>query len=163
MKKVNVFLSAIALMAGLNVTAQEQVKPEVKDQPAATKAVEKKDVSIDTKKGIAFKKIEIVRENIPYGTDDMFVFEFKNESKQDALITGVQTSCGCTTASKPEEPVKPGKSSNISVKYDTKRVGQFTKTITVSSNVSEPIILTIKGSVLPQKTDGEQAQPAQKN
>jgi hypothetical protein len=45
--------------------------------------------------------------------------------------------------------VKPGKKSTISVKYDTKRVGQFTKTITVSSNVSEPIILTIKGSVLP--------------
>ncbi len=163
MKKVNVILSAIALLAGLNVSAQEQAKPETKEQPAASKAVEKKDVSIDAKKGIVFKKIEIVRENIPYGTDDMFVFDFKNDSKQDALITGVQTSCGCTTANKPEEPVKPGKSSSISVKYDTKRVGQFTKTITVSSNVSEPIILTIKGSVLPQKTDGDQAQPAQKN
>ncbi len=160
MKKVNVIISTMALLAALNISAQEQVKPEVKEQPAA-KAVEKKDINIDKKKGIAFKKMEIVRENIPYGTDDMFVFEFKNESKQDALITGVQTSCGCTTAKKPEEPVKPGKSSSISVKYDTKRVGQFTKTITVSSNVSEPIILTIKGSVLPEPVKDDEPQPTQ--
>jgi hypothetical protein len=162
MKKVNLIVFAIALLLGMNVSAQEQVKPALKEQPNAPKVAEKKDVSVDTKKGLEFKKMEIVRENIPYGTDDMFVFEFKNESKQDALITGVQTSCGCTTANKPEEPVKPGKSSSISVKYDTKRVGQFTKTITVSSNVSEPIILTIKGSVLPEtpvKEDG--AQPVQ--
>lgn len=36
------------------------------------------------------------------------------------------------------------------MKYDTKRVGAFTKTITITSNVSEPIILTIKGTVLPE-------------
>ena len=35
--------------------------------------------------------------------------------------------------------------------YDTKRVGQFTKTITVTTNAStEPIILTITGKVLPK-------------
>jgi hypothetical protein len=47
------------------------------------------------------------------------------------------------------------------VKYDTKRVGQFTKTITVSSNVSEPIILTIKGSVLPEPVKDDEPQPTQ--
>ena len=96
--------------------------------------------------------MEIVRENIPYGSDETFSFEFKNEGKTPALIQGVQTSCGCTTANKPEEPVKPGKKSVISVKYDTKRVGNFTKTITVTSNVSEPIVLTIRGTVLSQDT-----------
>ena len=103
-------------------------------------------------KGIKFAQMEIVRENIPYGSDETFSFEFKNEGKTPALIQGVQTSCGCTTANKPEEPVKPGKKSVISVKYDTKRVGNFTKTITVTSNVSEPIVLTIRGSVLSQDT-----------
>ena len=83
---------------------------------------------------------------------EYFSFEFKNEGKTPALIQGVQTSCGCTTANKPEEPVKPGKKSVISVKYDTKRVGNFTKTITVTSNVSEPIVLTIRGTVLSQDT-----------
>jgi hypothetical protein len=103
-------------------------------------------------KGLTFTKLEIVRNDIPYGSDESFIFEFKNDSKIPAIIQGVQTSCGCTAAEKPSEPIKPGKKSKIVVKYDTKRVGNFTKTITVTSNVSEPIVLTIKGTVLPQET-----------
>ncbi len=116
-----------------------------------TKTVKKETKAKKSSKGLVFTKMEIVRENIPYGTDDLFEFEFKNNSKTPAIIQGVQTSCGCTTANKPEEPIKPGKKSKISVKYDTKRVGSFKKTITITSNVGEPIILTISGSVLPEK------------
>jgi hypothetical protein len=134
-------LFALAMIVGGQVVAQDAPKKEVK-----------KEVS-KPKKGLTFTKMEIVRENIPYGSDELFAFEFKNDAKTPAIIQGVQTSCGCTTANKPEEPIKPGKKSQISVKYDTKRVGPFTKTITITSNVSEPIILTIKGSVLPEKTE----------
>lgn len=133
-------LFALALILGVNSNAQETVK-----QKEVKKSISQK------KKGITFTKLEIVRNDIPYGSDEVFAFDFKNESKSPAIIQGVQTSCGCTTASKPEEPIKPGKKSQISVKYDTKRVGAFTKTITITSNVSEPIVLTIKGTVLPQK------------
>lgn len=132
-------LFTLALVLGLQVNAQETVK-----KPATKKEVAQK-------KGLTFTKLEIVRDAIPYGSEELFVFEFKNDSKTPAIIQGVQTSCGCTTANKPEEPIKPGKKSEISVKYDTKRVGQFTKTITITSNVSEPIVLTIRGTVLPQE------------
>lgn len=128
----------MALMFGFQLTAQESTK----------KASEKKETV--KKKGLTFTKLEIVRDAIPYGSDELFSFEFKNDSKTPAIIQGVQTSCGCTTANKPEAPIKPGKKSEISVKYDTKRVGQFTKTITITSNVSEPITLTIRGNVLPE-------------
>jgi hypothetical protein len=160
MNKVNLVVSAFVLVLSLNVTAQDQAKPLIKEPSNLPNSAEK-DTPVVGRKGLEFKNMEIVRENIPYGTDDLFVFDFENKSNQDALITGVQTSCGCTTANKPEEPVKSGKSSSISVKYDTKRVGQFTKTITVSSNVSDPIILTIKGSVLPEPVKSEGAQPTQ--
>ncbi len=106
-----------------------------------------------TKQTLKFTTLEIVRDSIPYDSKDLFIFEFKNNSKKPANIQGVQTSCGCTAAEKPTEPVKPGKKSKISVSYDTKRVGQFTKTITVTSDVSEPIVLTIRGTVLPQKEE----------
>ena len=102
--------------------------------------------------GLKFTTLEIVRENIPYDSKDMFVFEFKNVSKKSITVSNVQTSCGCTTAKKPEAPVAPKKKGEISVKYDTKRVGAFVKTITVTTNVQEPITLTIKGTVLPEKT-----------
>lgn len=119
--------------------AQEVVKTEVNSKKK--------------KPAITFKTLTIERSNIPYGSDETFTFTFKNTGKEPIIISNVQTSCGCTTAKKPEAPVAPKKSADISVKYDTKRVGQFTKTITVSSNVSEPIVLTIKGTVLPQENN----------
>ena len=106
-----------------------------------------------TKPSLKFTTLEIVRDSIPYDSKDLFIFEFKNNSKKPATIQGVQTSCGCTAAEKPNEPIKPGKKGKISVSYDTKRVGPFTKTITVTSDVSEPIVLTIRGTVLPQKEE----------
>ena len=126
---------ALMFVAGLQASAQE--------------TTEKKD---ETKEeGLVFTQMEIVRENIPYGTDDTFVFEFKNTAKTPAIIQGVQTSCGCTTAAKPEEPVKPGKKSEISVKYDTKRAGAINKSVTINSNaVNEPVkVVRIKGTVEP--------------
>lgn len=97
---------------------------------------------------LRFNVLEIERQNIPYGSEDLFVFEFKNTSKKAAVITNVQTSCGCTAADRPEAPIRKGKKGVIKVHYDTKRVGAFTKTITVFSNVGDPIVLTIKGTVL---------------
>ena len=112
------------------------------------------------KPALKFTTLEIVRDSIPYDSKDLFIFEFKNNSKKPATIQNVQTSCGCTAAEKPTEAVKPGKKSKISVSYDTKRVGAFTKTITVTSDVSEPIVLTIRGTVLPQKTESKTNEPA---
>jgi hypothetical protein len=102
----------------------------------------------DAQPPLRFTVLEIERQNIPFGSEDLFVFEFKNTSKKAAIITNVQTSCGCTAAERPETPIKKGKKGVIKVHYDTKRVGGFTKTITVFSNVGDPIVLTIKGTVL---------------
>jgi hypothetical protein len=101
---------------------------------------------------MVFNTLLIERENILFGADEEFSFTFKNNGKEPIIVNNVQTSCGCTTAKKPEAPVAPNKKGEISVKYDTKRVGPFVKTITVSTNVDEPVILTIKGIVLPEKT-----------
>ena len=111
------------------------------------------EVKTEAKSPVAFKTLKIERAEIPYDSKEPFVFEFKNNGKTPLIITNVQTSCGCTAAEKPTEPIAKGKSSKIVVNYDTKRVGQFTKTITVTTNAStEPIILTITGKVLPQET-----------
>lgn len=106
------------------------------------------------KPAVTFKQTVIERNGITYGADETFTFEFKNTGKTPLIITNVGTSCGCTTAKKPEEPIKPGKSSSIVVKYDTKRVGNFTKDINVTTNAQEePIKLQIKGSVNPEGTN----------
>ena len=122
-------------------------------QTAEKKDKAKKETKTTTKSPITFKTLKIERAEIKYDSKEPFVFEFKNTGKTPLIITNVQTSCGCTAAEKPTERIAKGKSSKIVVNYDTKRVGQFTKTITVTTNVStEPIILTITGKVLPQET-----------
>ncbi len=115
-------------------------------QEEASKKSKKKE-----KPAISFKTNVIERNGIAYGADETFTFEFKNNSKTPVIVTNVGTSCGCTTANKPEEPIKPGKTGVIAVKYDTKRVGNFTKEITVTTNAQpEPYQLQIKGSVNPE-------------
>ena len=96
---------------------------------------------------LQFKTLEIVRDEIPYDSPEQFVFEFKNKGKKPITIQGVSTSCGCTAAEKPSEPIQPRKKSKIVVSYDTKRVGEFIKIITVTSDIAPPVVLTIKGKV----------------
>ena len=59
------------------------------------------------------------------------------------------STCGCTIPKKPEKPILPGESDKIQVKYDTKRVGFIRKSISVTSNASNPnVILKITGQVI---------------
>lgn len=109
-------------------------------------------LSQKTKKPVLeFDAVEIVRQDIPYDAKDLFVFTFKNNGKVPIRIETVQTSCGCTTAEKPTDAINKKAKGQISVSYDTKRVGEFVKSITVTPNVGEPIVLTIRGNVLPEK------------
>ncbi len=61
-------------------------------------------------------------------------FKFTNVGKSPLIISGCHGSCGCTVPTCPTEPILPGKQGTIKVHYDINRVGQFTKTVTVSSN-----------------------------
>ena len=100
-------------------------------------------------------KIEFKTDVIDYGTiekgaDGVRVFEFTNTGDAPLIITKVKSSCGCTIPSKPTEPILPGETGEISVKYDTNRVMPIRKTITVTSNASDKptIALKIKGLVV---------------
>lgn len=95
-------------------------------------------------------KIEFKSETIDYGeiergSDGVRVFEFTNTGDAPLVISNVRSSCGCTIPKKPEEPIMPGKTGKIEVKYDTNRVGPIRKAITVTSNADTPTkVLKIK-------------------
>jgi hypothetical protein len=78
-------------------------------------------------------------------------FEFKNTGDAPLIITNVQSTCGCTVPSKPTEPIMPGKTGKIDVKYNMSP-GPIRKTITVESNATNVeggrVALKIKGEVL---------------
>jgi hypothetical protein len=112
-----------------------------------------KETKKDKHPEISFKYETLERKNIEYNGDQLFLFQFKNKGNDTLLINNVKSSCGCVVGSWPREPIPPGGKNVIKVRYYTKRVGPFNKTLTVYTNESnrDPIILRIKGNVLPQK------------
>lgn len=97
-------------------------------------------------------KFEVVEHD--YGTvdkngDGTFEFVFMNEGSEPLILNNVRSSCGCTIPQWPREPIPAGGKSSIKVKYDTRRLGSFQKSITVYSNAgTTPVILKIKGNVV---------------
>lgn len=97
--------------------------------------------------------IKFDKETHDYGTIDQGAdggaeFVFTNTGKEPLVISDAKGSCGCTVPEWPKEPLAPGQKASIKVMYDTKRVGNFQKSVTVTSNGSDaPVILTIKGVV----------------
>lgn len=106
-------------------------------------------------------KIEFEKEVHDYGTiengaNGECTFEFKNTGNAPLIISNAKGSCGCTVPSWPKEPIAPGASSKITVKYDTKRPGAINKSVTITSNaVNAPTkVIRIKGNVKPKPQSG---------
>jgi uncharacterized protein (DUF58 family) len=101
-------------------------------------------------------KIEFSKEthdygNVKYGANGTCTFEFKNTGNAPLIISKATGSCGCTVPSWPKEPIAPGAKADITVKYDTKRPGPISKSVTITSNaINEPSkVIRIKGTVGP--------------
>lgn len=124
---------AIALMASFQLSAQATVEPQ--EAPASG------------------AKMTLVSDIVDYGTIDqgsepLRVAKFTNTGTEPLIISGAKGSCGCTVPNWPKEPIMPGETSQIEIRYDTKRVGAINKTVTVSSNdPAGKIVLRIKGTI----------------
>lgn len=112
----------------------------------------------EIKKDFTGPVFEFENKVIDYGdiaanSDGNRTFKFKNIGKSPLIISSVKGSCGCTVPTKPEEPIMPGESGEIKVKYATNRIGPFSKQVTIMSNAYEPkVILIVKGRVLENET-----------
>lgn len=101
--------------------------------------------------------IDFDTEIIDYGTiiqnsNGTRNFTFTNAGSEPLIISKVKTSCGCTVPTYSKKPILPGQVGQIEIKYDTKRLGAFTKTITVTSNAKQSTkTLKIKGRIVAAK------------
>jgi hypothetical protein len=69
-------------------------------------------------------------------------FTFDNKGTENLIISSATTTCGCTVSKYDKKPIPPGASGNLDVVFDTSgRNGMQTKTITVKSNASKPVVL----------------------
>ena len=86
---------------------------------------------------------------IEQGADGTSVFVITNNGTAPLIISLCKGSCGCTVPQCPKEPIPPGGTAEIKVKYDTKRVGPINKSVTITSNAdNEPRkVIRISGTV----------------
>ncbi|MDR9398509.1 DUF1573 domain-containing protein [Salibacter sp.] len=127
MKKLLLSLSLV-LFAGATLFAQEVGGPEIEFE----------------------KNVHDFGKMKQYG-DASTEFKFTNTGSEPLIISNARGSCGCTVPSWPREPIAPGESAVINVKYDSKRIGPINKSVTITSNaVNQPTkVIRIKGHIDP--------------
>lgn len=79
-------------------------------------------------------------------------YRFTNTGTEPLLIITVSNGgCGCTTPSYPKAPIAPGKSGEITIKFDpTGRRGEFNREVKVKTNASKKrISLRFSGAIIP--------------
>ena len=155
-------LLSLALIAGFSaVNAQTKFSKRTRTQPQKTEVKIKAKVDAPVVRDVppvqeeksVNATIDFESKVVDYGTiehksDGVRKFVFKNNGTEPLIIKNAKGSCGCTVPTWPKEPIVPGATAEIGVKYATTRVGKFTKTITLTTNASKkPTILTIKGEV----------------
>lgn len=77
-------------------------------------------------------------------------FGFKSVGMAPLLIKDATSSCGCTVPEFPKEPITPGESGTIKVRFNSENKSGFqTKTITIFTNgYPSQYILTIKADII---------------
>jgi Protein of unknown function (DUF1573) len=91
---------------------------------------------------ITFREYEHDFGKITEGEKVAYVFTFENKGTTNLVVTSATTSCGCTIPKYNTKPIPPGGNGNLEVVFDTSgRNGRQTKTITVKSNASTPVVL----------------------
>ena len=102
-------------------------------------------------------KVEFEKDVHDYGSliqgePAVYEFKFTNTGNEPLIISNSRGSCGCTVPSWPREPIAPGKSASIKVKYDSNRLGPINKSVTITSNaLDNPTkVIRIKGNIAPK-------------
>lgn len=106
----------------------------------------------------AAQKLTINKTTIDVGKTSFEVpvtatFELRNKSLKPMTITQMKTDCGCTTVDGPER-IGAGERFTISLTYDAKMLGHFTKQVAIYSNATKaPVYLKMRGVVLEDAVD----------
>jgi hypothetical protein len=115
----------------------------------AAQATETEPVANPNSKAILTLESDVVDYGtVDQGSEPLRVAKFKNTGTEPLIISGAKGSCGCTVPNWPKDPIMPGETSQIEIRYDTKRPGAINKTVTVTSN--DPVgkhVIRVTGTI----------------
>ncbi|RLD56996.1 MAG: hypothetical protein DRJ05_10410 [Bacteroidetes bacterium] len=179
MKKLTITLALmvfVAFFANAQVSTSATAPASSKSLSATAPAKEHKQAAVPVQNNNPNAPDVVFNKTVhDYGTleqhgDGKCEFKFTNEGNEPLILSNVRSSCGCTVPTWPREPILPGQSGVIKIKYDTKRIGTINKSIYVTSNAKvSKVTLKIKGkinkpatSTIPEKKVSTTATPVNK-
>ena len=161
MKNYIIPLLTVVLLFGCGNNAADKIKNN--NEKKSTKKVEK-----TTSPDLVFNdgdngpKIEFDMEVWEFGEineGDVVdtVFTFKNTGNEPLIISNAKAGCGCTVPQWPKEPIGPGESGTISVKFNSKnKPGPQNKNVTLTMNtIPNTKKLRLVGKVNKLNTDSK--------
>jgi hypothetical protein len=145
--------NTVAAPVSQPATAQASVASPSSVAPDASQLTQTAESAVNKSNGkitvLKFDEMSYSWGKIKEGEKMTHNFKFTNSGTNDLIISDARGSCGCTVPEWPKEPIKPGKSAEMKVIFDSKgKVGEQSKTVTVTAN-TEPAntVIMIKGTV----------------
>tara|TARA_R110002020_G_scaffold291448_1_gene506885 strand:- start:528 stop:998 length:471 start_codon:yes stop_codon:yes gene_type:complete len=133
MKKGIIALGVIAALActGCKDNASSKVKGENVEMAAT------RDANATVFPVIEFEETAYDFGNINRGDNVEHVFKFKNTGKAPLVIVDAKSTCGCTIPTFSKEPIAPGETGELLVKYNGSGLNAVTKVVTVTANTEK--------------------------
>ncbi len=150
MKKL--FFIAVISMFGLSQAYSQTAAPAAPAAPSVTITAPAAPVVNPNAPKANWDKTVSDFGEIEQGIPKEAQFTLTNDGKEPLLIQTAKAGCGCTNLKYSQEPVLPGKSTIVAATYNAAAMGQFTKSVTVTTNADpNPVMLMIKGTVIAKK------------
>ena len=96
---------------------------------------------------------------VDFGTIDQHseplrTVEYTNTGSEPLIIQSAKGSCGCTVPTWSKEPILPGETSTIEIRYATNRLGPINKRVTITTNEGgDAHVIKVVGKVLKKAED----------
>jgi hypothetical protein len=161
-----IFLLILSCSTDSTSNTDGRISSKIEADPISESELKKELEDVDKEEAERIKELEASKTSMSFDrmkhdfgkvvedSENKTTFKVKNTGKKPLIIESVSASCGCTTPTKPEKPIAPGKSDIIEVVFHPK-VGQLneqTKTVTVTANTEPSMsVLTISAFVTPKK------------
>jgi hypothetical protein len=161
-----IFLLILSCSTDSTSNTDGRISSKIEADPVSESELKKELEDVDKEEAERIKELEASQTSMTFDrmkhdfgkvvedSENKTTFKVKNTGKKPLIIESVSASCGCTTPTKPEKAIAPGKSDIIEVVFHPK-VGQLneqTKTVTVKANTDPSMsVLTISAFVTPKK------------
>jgi hypothetical protein len=145
--KKSIFIAILSLgFVACNETASSKIDA-TKQKTRTPVTLDQVDTPVDAK--MEFEETEWNFGEIMQGESVDYAFKFTNTGTEPLIISNAKGSCGCTVPVWPREPVAPGESGVVDVKFNsTGKKGKQSKKVTLTTNmIPSQMILTVNGLV----------------